>query len=65
MLKLALTAVKDCLYCCLQDRAPGSLNADYVSREGGTMRATKTSSASLVKASGKEGEGVHKFSSTG
>lgn len=37
-------------------RAAGSINAQYLSREGPTRRAVKTSSASLVRASGKDGE---------
>jgi CRISPR-associated protein Cas5t len=39
-------------------RAAGSINAQYLSREGPTRRAAKTSSASLVRASGKEGESL-------
>lgn len=37
-------------------RAAGSINAQYLSREGPARRAVKTSSASLVRASGKDGE---------
>jgi len=40
----------------LQAQAPGSLNREYLGKEGATLRATKTSSASLVRASGKDGE---------
>lgn len=39
-----------------QAHAAGSLNADYLAREGATLRTTKTSSAQLVRASGKDGE---------
>lgn len=41
---------------CVQAHAAGSLNAEYLAREGATIRATKTSSASLVRASGKDGK---------
>lgn len=44
------------VYVTLQAQAPGSLNREYLGKEGATLRATKTSSASLVRASGKDGE---------
>jgi CRISPR-associated protein Cas5t len=48
--------------CCspphTQPQAAGEPNAAHLAREGDALRATKTSSASLIRASGKAGQQV-------